>query len=137
MTLAQIRDLVSAGAYDQPLPRRVDGRWLILSLTSSICCGAKELLVRSRNGGFVTRDCLDCGAKANYVRLTDIPDLDCSDCLKFNRPGTVEPILKERNYWYRCSGCRREWGLAAIVPDWSEAFGYSGLAAPGDPAFLG
>ena len=57
-------------------------------------------------------------------------------CLKFNRAGTIEPVLKERNYWYRCTGCRREWEIADIVPAWSEAFEYAGLAAPGDPDFL-
>ena len=137
MTLAQIRDLVSAGAYNQPLPRRVEGGRLILSATLSTCCHAKELLVRSRSGGFVSRDCLECGSRSNYVRMDDIPDLDCDFCRKFNLPtGTVEPTLKERNYWYRCTSCRREWGLAAILPEWSEAFGYAGLAAPGDAGWV-
>ena len=136
MTLVQIQALVSAGAYNRPMPRELGGKCLILALTSSTCCGAKELLVRSRNGGFVSRDCLACGMRADYVRPTLIPDLDCIGCLKFNRPSTVEPVIKELNYWYRCTGCGREWELAAIVPDWSEAFQYSGLLAPGDPGFL-
>jgi hypothetical protein len=137
MTLAEIRSLVAAGACDQPLPRRLDGKCLILSLTVSTCCSAKELLVRSRSGGFVARDCLNCGTQARYVKLAQLPDLDCAGCLRFNRAGTVEPILKHRNYWYTCGGCRREWEIAAILPDWSEAFEYSGLAAPGDPGYLG
>lgn len=136
MNLAEIRALVTKGAYNQPLPRRADAKCLILSLTTSKCCGDKELLVRSRPGGFVTRDCLNCGSRANYVSLTQIPDLDCAGCLKFNRPGTVEPELKEQNYWYRCTGCGRESEIADIVPVWSEAFEYAGLAAPGDPAFV-
>lgn len=135
MTLAEIRSLVAAGSYNLPLPRQVDGKRLILSLTRSKCCGARELLVRSRNGGFVSRDCLKCGAKANLVRLAQIPDLDCPGCLRFNRDRTVEPILQNQNYWYRCVGCGREWEMADIVPDWIEAFEYSGLAAPGDAAF--
>ena len=84
----------------------------------------------------MTRDCLNCGSSANYVSPTQIPDLDCAGCLKFNRVGTVEPVLKERNYWYRCTVCGREWEIADIVPAWSEAFEYAGLAAPGDPDFL-
>ena len=136
MNLADIRALVQAEAYNQPLPQRVGEKRLILSLTNSKCCRAKELLVRSRDGGFVSRDCLNCGARATYVRPSQIPDLDCEGCLGFNRPGTVEPVVKEQNYWYRCTVCGREWQIADIVPAWSDAFEYSGLAAPGDPDFI-
>jgi hypothetical protein len=135
MNLAQIRELVAAGRFNQPLPRYVAGKCLILTLTFSRCCKAQELLVRSRDGGFVTGDCLNCGSTADYVNLKQIPELDCASCLKLKRPNTVEPILKEPNYWYRCTACGREWEIPDIVPTWSEAFEYSGLAAPGDPAF--
>jgi hypothetical protein len=136
MNLAEIRALVEAHAYNQPLPQRVDRKCLILSLTASTCCHSKELLVQSRLGGFVSRDCLSCGSRSNYVALTQIPDLDCVGCLKsFNREATVEPVLTDRNYWYMCTGCRN-WEIAAIIPFWSEAFEYAGLAAPGDPTFL-
>jgi hypothetical protein len=136
MNLKEIRAIVDAKAYNQPLPRHVKGKCLILSLTASACCRASELLVRSRDGGFITRDCLTCGSRADYVSLAQIPDLDCVGCLRFKRAATAEPVLKERNYWYRCTGCAREWEIADIVPFWSEAFEYSGLAAPGDPGFL-
>jgi hypothetical protein len=76
MTSVQIQELVSSGAYNQPLPRRVEEKRLILSVTLSTCCHADALLVVSRDGGFVSRDCVKCG-KSNYVRLDDIPDLDC------------------------------------------------------------
>ena len=135
MTLTEIRSLVAAGRHNLPLPRQVDGKRLILALTLSRCCGDRELLVRSRSGGFVTRDCLNCGSKAAYLGLNEIPDLDCTGCLRFNRERTVEPILQYQNYWYRCVGCGREWEIADILPDWTEAFEYSGLAAPGDPTF--
>lgn len=135
MTSVQIQELVSAGAYNQPLPRQVEEKRLILSVTLSTCCDADALLVVSRDGGFVSRDCLKCG-KSSYLKKDEIPDLDCESCRNFKRTGTVEPVLKERNYWYRCTGCRREWGLAAILPHWSEGFGYCGLAAPGDPGWV-
>ena len=137
MNLQQIREIVSAGNCNQPLPRRnqIHGKRFIVLLTRSKCCDHPELLVRSRDGGFVTRDCLNCGRKANYVHRNQIPDLDCELCRRTGRLRTVEPILKNRNYWYRCEGCRREWEIAEIVPIWSDAFEYSGIAAPGDPAF--
>ena len=136
MNLAEIRALVQSGAHNRPLPRGSVVNRLILSLTISTCCRDTEMLVLSRVGGFVSRDCLNCGLRSSYLRLAQIPDLDCADCLRFNRLGTVEPLLKERNYWYRCTGCRREWKIADIVPPWSEALGYAGLAAPGDPALF-
>jgi hypothetical protein len=136
MNLAQIREMVAAGRFNQPLARQIAGKCLILALTTSQCCHDKELLVRSRDGGFVTRDCLSCGSRAAYVNLSQIPDLDCEGCLKFRRPNTIEPQLKERNYYYRCTGCGREWEIAEIVPAWSEAFEYAGLAVPGDPTFV-
>src|SRR5215471_5182598 len=96
----QIREMVAAGKYNQPSPRQIARQRLILGLTTSRCCHDKELLVTSRDGGFITRDCLNCGARANYVNLSQIPDLDCDGCLRFKRSNTVEPLLKERNYWY-------------------------------------
>jgi hypothetical protein len=137
MNLAQIRELVAAGEHDQPLPREIVTKRLILALTRSRCCGDRELLVKSRDGGFVVRDCLNCGTRSDYVHLEEIPDLDCAGCLKsFARPKTIEPRLKDPDYWYHCTGCGREWKIGDIVPHWSEAFEYAGLAAPGDPGFV-
>ena len=76
----------------------------------------------------VSQNCLKCG-KADTAKEGCIPDLECEHC---NGPVTATKG-KNGNYWYKCEHCFRKWEVAAILPDWSELFGYSGLAMPGDP----
>ena len=100
----------------------------IYSESKSPCCKFKELLVRSRAGGFVTRNCLKCFSQCDYVREIHLPQLDCEFCgmsLKME-------FLDGKNYFYKCFGCRRTWKLADQIPHWSELFEYCGLGAPGD-----
>ena len=110
---------------------------MIKAVKRSKCCDALQMLVRSRAGGFISQDCLQCGRKSDYVNETDIPDLDCAGCRKFRRERTVEPRKDKTtgNYLYECIVCRRKWEIASIVPIWSDTFEYAGLAVPGDPGF--
>ena len=98
---------------------------------SSDCCRAKALLVRSRQGGFVSRNCLRCG-KSGYVGVHQLPDLQCEFC---NTPLGVRKV-DGTNYFYVCGECGRKWELASVLPDWSELFEYWGLAAHGDGPFV-
>ena len=62
----------------------------------SDCCNSRMLLVRSREGGFVSRNCLRCG-KPDYVGQHHLPDLDCDFC------GTRLGVRTiESNYFYLC-----------------------------------
>ena len=88
----------------------------------SDCCNSRMLLVRSREGGFVSRNCLRCG-KPDYVGQHHLPDLDCD--FWGTRLG-VRTI--ESNYFYLCGQCGRRWELPTVRPHWSELFEYSGLA---------
>ena len=95
------------------------------------CCKSKTLLVRSRDGGLVSENCLHCGRPA-YIRLENLPILDCDFCcspLKAKRDTTS-------SYVYHCEQCARVWKLADTVPHWSELFQYSGLAAHGDAVMM-
>jgi hypothetical protein len=94
----------------------------------SSCCGYKELLVRSRAGGFVSRNCLKCGKASDYVKPQHLPHLDCEICAVSLK---VEKLDGE-NYFYKCFTCKRTWKLADQLPHWSELFEYSGLATPGE-----
>ena len=78
---------------------------------------------------------LDCGVRADYVQLEQIPELDCQGCTTPKRTAKAVPMLKYNNYWYCCEVCGREWALGSIVIGWSDAFHYAGLAAPGDSSF--
>jgi hypothetical protein len=85
------------------------------------------LLVKSRDGGLTSQNCLKCG-KSGYATEATLPELCCDMC---ESRLTVEK-LDGRNYFYVCGGCNRNWKLADYLPHWSELFQYSGLAAGGD-----
>jgi DNA-directed RNA polymerase subunit RPC12/RpoP len=93
----------------------------------SWCCGERALLVRSRDGGFVSRNCLKCGQSA-YAAETDLPVVTCDAC-------DSRLVVKKsdgKNYFYVCESCSRQWKLAEVLPHWSELFEYSGLAVDSD-----
>ena len=100
---------------------------LLYSTDLSKCCNVKSLLVRSKEGGLVSRNCLKCG-KADNVNESRLPDLQCELCGKNLSVRKKDGI----NYSYVCGRCGRHWELAAVLPQWSDLFRYSGLAAAGD-----
>ena len=101
-------------------------RFLYSSALSS-CCNYKSLLVQSRAGGLISRNCLKCG-KPDYVKVQQLPELECDFC-------DEELYVRKAdgsNYHYVCDSCDLQWKLGSVLPDWSELFEYSGLAAHGD-----
>lgn len=92
----------------------------------SRCCNYEALLVQSRRGGLVSRNCLKCG-KPDSVNASQLPELVCDFC------DTTLYVRKSdgANYHYVCDSCELEWKLASVLPDWSELFEYSGFAAYG------
>jgi|SRR5579859_2618092 len=103
----------------------------IFSTKPSSCCKAKALLVRSREGGFVSRNCVKCNQKSETVPLDGLPTLQCEFCGK-----TLKATVENKNYYYKCGNCNRSWELASVLPDWHDLFPYSGLGAPGDASTL-
>jgi len=99
----------------------------LISTAPSPCCGRDAQIVRSRDGGLISRDCLMCG-KSHYVNESQIPRLQCKQC---DLPMEVKK-LDGTNYFYECPACRWYAKIADMVPFWSEEFRYSGLAAHGD-----
>src|SRR5579871_4985152 len=94
-------------------------------------CGGKTLFVQSRDGGFVTQDCIRC-KKAFHVTKNQLPVLDCDRC-----ETRLETLTIDGNYFYKCGTCGKSWKVADVVPRWSELFPYFGVAAPGDPLYQG
>src|SRR5437016_560442 len=100
------------------------------------CHGKRSLIVRSREGGFVTQNCVESG-QPRALQMHDLPQIDCANC-----GISMERFLNaDKNYAYRCSRCNKSIELASIVPHWSERFEYFGYAldsdfvpAPGRPA---
>jgi hypothetical protein len=97
--------------------------------TTSRCCSAPNIIVRSREGGFITQNCAVCG-KPRAIHECELPDLICGNCSK--------DLAKARdtysNYVYRCISCSREWMLATLVPAWQELYSYHGYAIPQNSA---
>jgi DNA-directed RNA polymerase subunit RPC12/RpoP len=77
----------------------------------------------------VTRNCLKCGKPA-YVGQHHLPNLQCEFC-----DSTLRVKVLDKNYYYVCERCDRQWELASVLPHWTELFQYCGLAAPGDAIF--
>jgi DNA-directed RNA polymerase subunit RPC12/RpoP len=132
MTRIEVLDLIQKDGQAKSLPRKVSSKLIIASLKKSMGCGAYSLLVVSRQGGFISLDCLQCGTRSAYVGKMEIPDLACEAC---GIDRVVEVNLVDGDYWYKCTRCRRSWKLGDILPSWSELFEYSGLGAPGDPSY--
>ena len=104
---------------------------LVLHGTKCSRCNGPRMIVKSRDGGFVSQDCTKCG-KSGYLPFNDLPVLHCSLCK--SRLKTYISVYK--NYCYKCEECKTDFELAAIVPLWSEHFDYDGLAIDPDSANL-
>ena len=99
----------------------------LISTQLSPCCASEAKIVRSREGGFISRNCLKCGA-SHYVNEIQIPKLPCGSCnihMEINK-------LDGTNYFFECPRCKQYQKIADMVPLWSEEFQYSGLAAYGE-----
>ncbi len=88
----------------------------------SPCHRARMLLVRSREGGYVSKNCCDCG-KSMHVRPSELPELLCGSC----RTPLAVWYLDGKNYFYVCKHCGESVLLASILPWWSQYFPYCGL----------
>lgn len=99
----------------------------LYSRQPSKCCNYRALIVQSRDGGFVSQNCLKCG-KPDYINEFALPELCCDSC----ESSLTVKKLDGKNYHYMCNTCRRNWLLASVVPHWKELFEYSGLAAGGE-----
>lgn len=94
----------------------------LFSEKPSTCCGYKALLVQSREGGLVSQNCLRCG-KPDTVSLDNLPDLACDYC-----GSSLSKEILQKNYFYACRKCKRNWKLADNLPHWSELFKEYGFA---------
>lgn len=94
----------------------------------SRCCGQQRILVRSKDGGFVTADCskLMCG-KQYTVTLAEFQDIGiwvgCPQCQKAMDSGFVPSRgLLEENYGFKCEKCQVYIWLSDLLPHYSDIF---------------
>jgi hypothetical protein len=85
----------------------------------SPCHGKPTVLVQSMRGGYVTRNCPECGGRESFSDL-DFHRLGlwvaCPDC--------KQPMIAQRvpnsNYGYVCVQCQSFIKLAALLPRWMD-----------------
>ena len=85
----------------------------------SECCGKPTLLVQSMEGGFVTRNCPQCGSSATVTHDVFFNEIDlwvaCPEC---KQPMTRNMI--EKNYGFICGSCDLGIPLATLLPRWED-----------------
>jgi hypothetical protein len=99
---------------------------VLLSRSHSGCCRAASIIVRSREGGFVTQNCSACG-RPRAVTPSELPQRFCERC-----ESELEVVLREKNYTYHCRTCNSFWEVATLVPHWSELFSEFGYGLDSD-----
>jgi DNA-directed RNA polymerase subunit RPC12/RpoP len=97
----------------------------------SPCHNSPSRIVRSRGNGFVSQNCIVCGA-SRFLSFREMPELRCDTC-----DSTLLRFRNDRkNYCYRCKECNDEFELASLVPHWSEHFDYDGLGLDTDSSAI-
>jgi hypothetical protein len=93
----------------------------------SPCHHSLSHIVRSREGGFVTQNCISCGTPRTRP-ADEILTISCPNC------GTqFDKIFNaNKNYAHSCHRCHFTKELAAIVPHWSDCFEYHGFGLDSD-----
>ncbi len=119
---AAVMERIARGRFNLPLPRTVLSSRLLVATKPSACCSAKALILRSSANGSISQYCLACGRSTDRIQESDIPDLDCAGCPRRYSP--IVPVLRDGNYYYECTACRRSWLIAAIVPGLAEVLDY-------------
>lgn len=89
----------------------------------SPCHYARLVLVRSRDGGFVSKNCITCGVPY-HARIDDLPRQTCG-C----GSAMIVRYLDGKNYFYLCESCGDYWMLASRIGSWYRYFGYYPLPA--------
>ena len=91
--------------------------------STSYCHRTKSIIVRSRQGGFVTQNCVHCG-KPRAIKIEELPPWFCELCNML-----CERIVNiNKNYAYKCPKCKKEIEVAKLVPHWDDLFDEWGYA---------
>jgi hypothetical protein len=93
----------------------------------SRCHAAPTLLVQSMEGGFVTANCSECGAKDTLTAsefLSLALWVSCPECkrqMQSNLMSEVKGAARlASNYGYACDDCRLYVRLADLLPHWED-----------------
>jgi hypothetical protein len=94
-------------------PIRIQGN------STSPCCKQPTLLVQSMEGGYVTRNCSECGKKQPLSNSAFLDELNlwvaCPVCKRRMQPG-----IFDKNYGFGCDTCNGWLKLSDLLPWWEE-----------------
>jgi len=89
----------------------------------SKCCSAPTLLVESKEDGYVTANCSECG-KIGSLSKNEFHQLNlwvsCPKCKKRMEAGMVKNSFSSPTYGYKCEQCSTELYLSMLLPRWEE-----------------
>ncbi len=97
------------------------------ALRKSNCHNDLCLIVQSRPGGFVTKNCLTCGIPST-LPFDELPDINCPKC----GDSMSKSIGYDKNYQYTCNKCNKSIPLWTMVPYWNEYFEEHGIGLESD-----
>ncbi len=95
-------------------PVRISGH------STSRCCHKPTILVQSMQGGYVSRDCPECGNPTTLPEEVFLEKLDLYVACPICRARMVAEILFNKNYGYTCQACKIYIDLASLLPKWTD-----------------
>ena len=107
-----------------PIDQAVHDIWKIFPVrfqggTQLWCHNVPTLLVQSMEGGFVTRNCPECGNHTTLPECTFFNEVDlwvaCPQCKR-----RMERAYVDSNYSYTCEPCKLYIYLSDLLPRWSD-----------------
>jgi endogenous inhibitor of DNA gyrase (YacG/DUF329 family) len=95
-------------------PIRVSGHSI------SQCCRKPTILVLSMQGGYVSRNCPECGSPTTLPEDVFLEKLDLYVACPTCKARMAAEILFNKNYGYTCQVCKIYIDLASLLPRWTD-----------------
>ena len=108
-----------------PIDERIIEMWKVYPVrifghSISRCHEKPTILVQSMQGGYVSRNCSECGSPTTLPADVFLQKLDlyvaCPSC----RARMDAEILFNKNYGYTCRACKICIDLASLLPKWTD-----------------
>jgi hypothetical protein len=108
-----------------PIDHKIAEMWKVYPIrisgySMSRCHGKPTILVQSMQGGYVSRNCPDCGNPTTLPAEVFLEKLDlyvaCPSC----RARMTPEILFNKNYGYTCDTSKIYIDLSSLLPRWTD-----------------
>ncbi len=108
-----------------PIDQKIVEMWKLYPIrisghSMSRCCGKPTIIVQAMQGGYVSRNCPDCGSPTTLPADVFLEKLDLYVACPICRVRMTAEVLVNKNYGYACSTCRIYIDLASLLPRWND-----------------